>query len=432
MRTYEEAISWIHERLKFGIKPGLERMQWVMKKLGSPEKKLKVIHVGGTNGKGSTVTFLRSILNEKGLIVGTFTSPYIETFNERISVNGVPIKDEEIVELVNRLKPIVEELETSDLGAMTEFEVITAMAIFYFAYMNPMDITIFEVGLGGRLDSTNVLTPILSIITNIGMDHVNILGHTVQEIAFEKAGIIKSNIPVITGAKQEAALNVFLNKSKEMGAPIYVSGKHFKIENEKTLARGEQFNYISPKMNMNDLKITMLGKHQVENATLAIAAALFLQVEEGIIREGLKKAFWPGRMEMLGEDPIVLLDGAHNPEGISSLINTIKDHFPEKKKKIIFAALRDKDLQNMLQPLSMLDAKLYFTEFDSPRVASAEELLKISSLTNAEVGKNWRELVGRIYSTLQMNEILIISGSLYFISEVKPYLKKLIEYRKNN
>ncbi|GIN86943.1 bifunctional folylpolyglutamate synthase/dihydrofolate synthase [Heyndrickxia sporothermodurans] len=427
MQTYTEAISWINSRLRFGIKPGLERMNWIMGKLGSPEKKLKVIHIGGTNGKGSTVTYLRSILNENGYKVGTFTSPYIETFNERISVNGLPISNEEIIQLVTIIKPFVEEIETTELGAMTEFEVITVMAIYYFANVNPMDITIFEVGLGGRLDSTNILTPILSVITNIGMDHVNILGNTVEEIAFEKAGIIKQEIPVITGAKQKRALEVIINKAKEMDSKLFISGTNFNTDEIKTLDRGEQFSFVSSSVIYRNLTISMLGKHQIENASLAIQAANFLEIDEESLRSGLMKAFWPGRMEIINEKPVVLLDGAHNPEGVASLIKTLDDHFPKQRKKIIFAALRDKDLKNMLKPLKSLEADIYFTQFQSPRIATAQELYDISEIESAKIDEDWLNLTEKIYPTLYDDEMLIISGSLYFISEVKPFIKNLAE-----
>lgn len=190
--TYNEALNWIHSRLRLGIKPGLKRMEWMMEKLNHPERRLRTVHIGGTNGKGSTVTFLRSILQEAGYSVGTFTSPYFEQFNERISVNGTPVTDQEITELANVIFPLAEELEKTELGGPTEFEVITAMSIYYFSKINPVDIVIFEVGLGGRFDSTNIIYPLLSIITSIGLDHTNILGHSISEIAFEKAGIIKT------------------------------------------------------------------------------------------------------------------------------------------------------------------------------------------------------------------------------------------------
>lgn len=205
-QTYEQALTWIHARLRLGIKPGLARMEWMMERLNHPERRIKTIHIGGTNGKGSTLTFLRCILEEACCKVGTFTSPFFEQFNERISVNGKAISDEEMLELTNIIKPLADELESTELGGPTEFEVITAMSLYYFAKKNPVDIVLYEVGLGGRFDSTNILHPLLSIITSIGMDHTNILGDTYEKIATEKAGIIKSGTPIITAVKQPESL----------------------------------------------------------------------------------------------------------------------------------------------------------------------------------------------------------------------------------
>ena len=306
INSYEDAIHWISSRLRFGIKPGLDRMNWVMNKLGNPERNLKVVHVGGTNGKGSTVTYIRSILNETGKQVGTFTSPYIEEFNERISVNGKPISDEEIVQLVRVIKPLAEELETTNLGSLTEFEIITCMAIYYFGALHPVDMTIFEVGLGGRLDSTNILTPILTVITNIGWDHMNILGNTISEIASEKAGIMKERVPLITAAAQGDALEVFYEKAKQLNVTVLEKNKDFHVSKEAALPEGEQFTFLHKHTLYEDLTISMLGAHQIENASLAVMAAVYLSVSETDIRNGLKKAFWPGRMEILHKNPLVL------------------------------------------------------------------------------------------------------------------------------
>lgn len=259
------------------------------------------------------------------------------------------------------------------------------------------------------------------------MDHVNILGHTVAEIAFEKAGIIKNEIPVITGAKQKEALEVIKNKSKDMNAKLFISKDDFKVENIRTLHRGEQFTFSYSNGQYQNLVINMLGKHQIENAILAIGAAIFLHIDEPMIREGLKKAFWPGRMEVLSEHPFVIVDGAHNPEGINSLINTLQEHFPYKKKKMIFAALSDKELTNMIQPLAKLDAEVYFTEFDFPRAASAEQLFSLHLLPQAKVNKNWKKLLEEMFNALEENEMLIISGSLYFISNVKLFFKEFTQ-----
>jgi len=426
MNTYEEALEWILSRLTFGIKPGLDRMKWMMEKLGSPEKELKVIHVGGTNGKGSTVTFIRSILNEAGYKVGTFTSPSIETFNERISINGIPITDNEMLELVRIIKPLTEELETTELGSLTEFEVITTMAIYYFARMNPMDYCIFEVGLGGRLDSTNILEPILTIITNIGLDHINILGDTIEKIAFEKAGIIKSGIPVITGVDQPSALSVITNKAKAMNTDIKILNKDFYVSDRSPVETGEKFTFNMNNILLKNLKVTMLGTHQMKNAGLAIVATLQLKIKEEDIRGGLQKAFWPGRLEVVQKNPFIILDGAHNPEGVEVLAKTINERYKDKKKKVLFAALRDKELTKMFQELRKIDGDFYFTQFNSPRIETAQKLAELSLMENCSAYDEWKPILTDLIKNLHVNEMLIICGSLYFLSEIKPFLKEFL------
>ncbi|MGV3465903.1 MAG: bifunctional folylpolyglutamate synthase/dihydrofolate synthase [Heyndrickxia sp.] len=425
MNTYEEALEWILSRLTFGMKPGLERMKWMMERLGSPDKALKVIHVGGTNGKGSTVTFVRTILNEAGYKVGTFTSPSIETFNERISINGIPISDNEMLELVRIIKPLTEELETTNLGSLTEFEVITTMAIYYFARMNPMDYCIFEVGLGGRLDSTNILKPILTIITNIGLDHINILGDTIEKIAFEKAGIIKSKIPVITGVDQPSALSVITNKATAMNADVKIFNKDFYVYDRNPVEAGERFTFSMNNKSLQNLAITMLGAHQAKNAALATVATLQLKIKEEYIRGGLRKAFWPGRFEVVQQNPLIVLDGAHNPEGVEVLVKTINERYKDKKKKVLFAALHDKEFTKMFQEVRKIDGEFYFTQFNSPRVESAQKLAELSLIENRFVYENWKPILNELMNSLEKNEMLIICGSLYFLSEIKPFLKGL-------
>ncbi|HEY4554575.1 MAG TPA: folylpolyglutamate synthase/dihydrofolate synthase family protein, partial [Bacillaceae bacterium] len=299
LKSYDEALEWIHARLRLGIKPGLKRMEWMLERLGHPENKLNVIHVGGTNGKGSTVSYIRSILNEAGYRTGTFTSPYIKQFNERISVDGVPIPDESITNLANIIKPLADELEHTELGAPTEFEVITAMAIYYFAELDPVEWTVVEVGLGGRFDSTNVVAPAISVITNIGMDHTQILGDTVGKIAFEKAGIIKEQTPVVTAAKQKEALNVFHESARSKNAHIFVLGKDFGISSHKSTESGEEFDLTIGTLHFSRLSTSLMGRHQTENAALAVMALHILAdsgkvvISEPAIREGLFKAYWP-------------------------------------------------------------------------------------------------------------------------------------------
>lgn len=434
---YGEALEWIHSRLKLGVKPGLKRMEWMLKRMGHPENKLKAIHVGGTNGKGSTVAYLRSILNEAGYQVGTFTSPYIEHFNERISVNGHPISDGEITELVNIIKPLADELEQTELGSPTEFEVITAMAIYYFSKVNSVDITIFEVGLGGRYDSTNVIKPLISIITSIGMDHTQLLGNSLAEIAYQKAGIIKNQIPLITSVQSKAAFNVIKQEAVKMQTKVSQLGTDFFIKNYKTITKGEQFTYESASLKLETLELSLMGRHQVENAAGAVAAIEYLNekkyflVTSNAIRTGLKKTYWPGRFEILSENPTVILDGAHNPEGMQTFASVIENHFANKKVKIVLAALKDKDLGNMFHALNSMNADIYFTEFDFPRAASAAELNAASNHHSATIEVDWRHLTETLISTLKQDEVLAIIGSLYFISTVKPtvesYINKLLK-----
>lgn len=433
LHSYEEALDWIHSRLRLGIKPGLIRMEWMLERLGHPERKIKAIHVGGTNGKGSTVSYIHSILNEAGYKVGTFTSPYIEQFNERISLNGKPITDADILALTNVIKPLADELERTEIGSPTEFEVITAMAIYYFGEMNPVDIAVFEVGLGGRFDCTNVIEPLVSVITNVGMDHTQILGNTIQEIAFEKAGIIKNEVPLFTATKLKEVIEVFHSVANGKNAPVFQLGLDFFISDYKALTNGEQFTFTSGSVKWENLELSLMGQHQTENAAGAVAALHFLHgvglvaIKESDIRTGLKKAYWPGRFELLREDPPVLIDGAHNPEGLKAFAQAMDSRYPGKKLKIVFSALKDKDLTDMFATLNGMHADLYVTEFNFPRAASALDLKEMSGNPSIIAEKDWRGLLKDLTLSLSEDEVLAVTGSLYFISEVKPWLKEILQ-----
>ncbi|EOR25513.1 bifunctional folylpolyglutamate synthase/dihydrofolate synthase [Cytobacillus oceanisediminis] len=426
--SYEEALNWIHSRLRFGIKPGLTRMEMMMEKLNHPEKQIKTVHIGGTNGKGSTVTYLRNILQQAGLTVGTFTSPYIEQFNERISVNGKPISDEEILSLANKLFPIVEEMDKMEIGGPTEFEIITAMSFYYFAYMNKMDIVIYEVGLGGRFDSTNIISPLLSIITSIGLDHTAILGDTYAQIAFEKAGIIKKETPIIAAVKQTDAQNVIVKQANEMEAPIYLLDKDFTIDEYYSRSTCESFVLKSPLFRWTDLQITMFGKHQVENASLAVIGAqllrdMFESINEDSIRKGLFQSKWPGRFEIISKSPFVVVDGAHNEEGVEALVDVLVKRYPEKNINIIFAALSDKKTDKMIAKLDQVATTITFVTFDYPRASPSTLLYEESNHLLKEQNDNWKEAILKQLERLEEENMLLITGSLYFISEVKAFWK---------
>jgi dihydrofolate synthase/folylpolyglutamate synthase len=429
--SYDEALQWIHSRLKLGIKPGLRRMEWMMERLGHPERKIRAIHIGGTNGKGSTVSYLRYILQEAGYEVGTFTSPYIEQFNERISINGVPISNDEMTTLANKIKPLVDELEHTELGSPTEFEVITAMSLYYFGSIHPVDFVVYEVGLGGRFDSTNIIHPILSIITTIGLDHTAILGDTIEQIAFEKAGIIKSGVPVITGVNQQEAIKVIEKTAREMKASVYLLDRDFQLLYNQSTAEGETFTYFSDRNKFENLSITMKGSHQVLNASIAVRAAEYLQtylsvfIEEKHIRLGLEKMYWMGRFEQISIHPPIIIDGAHNPEGIKELVKTAQSHLKNYSITIIFSALEDKKLDDMINQLDKISTRIIFTSFDFPRAASAETLYSLFPLKKAQAIQDFKQAIDLGLKTLDKEQAILITGSLYFISEVRQYLKQI-------
>lgn len=430
IHTYEEAIGWIHSRLKFGIKPGLERMRWMLEELGNPERHIKCVHLAGTNGKGSTLTYMRYMLEGAKYKIGTFTSPYIESFNERISVNGTPIANEEITELVKLLKPVVEKLDETDLGEATEFEIITVMAICYFGKFNFCDVVLFETGLGGRFDSTNVIHPVLTIITNIGHDHMHILGNTLGEIAYEKAGIIKSGVPVITGVQDEEALQVIQNVAKENHANLYEMDNHFTALHKQSSEDGEQFDFTCPFASFEDVRITMKGSHQVGNAALALMAVMYVKtylsflIEEEEIRTGLQEAYWVGRFEKLQSNPDIIIDGAHNPEGIESLVKTVEAHYKDKNVIVLFTALGDKQLHNMVGQLETIADEIIFTTFAFDRAISADKLASYSQKESKLVFENWKEAIDTKVEMIAENDVFIITGSLYFISEVRKYIRE--------
>ncbi|AVI41828.1 bifunctional folylpolyglutamate synthase/dihydrofolate synthase [Bacillus pumilus] len=424
--TYHEAIEWIHSRLAFGVKPGLQRMKWLMNKLSHPEQRIKAVHVAGTNGKGSTIAFTRSVLQAAGYSVGTFTSPFILTFNERISVNGAPIQDEEWLSLVNKIKPFVDELDQTELGAVTEFEIITACAFAYFADVHQVDFVLLETGLGGRLDSTNVAVPILTAITSIGHDHMAILGDTLEQIASEKAGIIKVGIPMITAVHQPEALAVIQNIAKEKKAECISLQETCTFSHQQPTETGEQFTLNTSKRQYPHLETGLIGTHQRQNASLAVLLIEWLEQEgyisvtEEQVYEGIRHAVWAGRFEKVKDHPPVYLDGAHNEEGIDRLIETVQAHFSSKQVHICFSALKDKPYKQMIQKLEAVSASIHFVSFDFPRAESAEKLYACSQLE----AKSYDDDPHTVLEWIQKKSddpsaVILVTGSLYFISDIR-------------
>ncbi|KAF1296150.1 tetrahydrofolate synthase [Enterococcus sp. JM4C] len=427
--TIEEAIEWIHSRLPFGSRPGLDRVNALLDQIDHPEKKVPTIHIAGTNGKGSTVTDLRCLLEELGLRVGTFTSPYIERFNERIAINGEPIVDEKFIQYAEKYQSLVEELDqTEAVSGITEFETLTAMAFDYFL-QEKVDVAIIEVGLGGLLDSTNVAVPMLTAITTIGLDHTDILGDTIEEIAFQKAGIIKEGIPVVTGNIGEAALAVILAEAEKKQASVHQFGKDYQVDYLHPDEHwGEVFNFYNEAGRLQKVKTSLLGRHQAENAGVAIE--LFYQYcllnnipfQQKEVVAGLGNARWPGRMERLSQEPLVILDGAHNEHAMKRLVQTVKKEFKEYEINILFSALTTKDIEAMLSLLKTIPkAHIYLTTFDYPK---ALELKNYSGLADEKVTivSMWQFGLAEILEKMDSENLLLVTGSLYFISEVREFL----------
>ncbi|MDQ0351165.1 dihydrofolate synthase/folylpolyglutamate synthase [Alkalibacillus filiformis] len=425
----QEAINWIHKQLKFGIKPGLSRVETLLEKLGEPHKKLKTIHIAGTNGKGSTTTFLREILQQQGFKIGTFTSPYIEIFNERISINGEPIPAQDLIQLVEHVRPICEELATTEDGAPTEFEIITVMSFMYFVEQS-VDYAIIEVGLGGRLDSTNVIRPVVSVITTIGYDHIHILGDTLEEITYEKAGIIKPSTPVISGVKQVEAQKIIEKRSKDNQTTVLQLGYDFKNDIANAINGEECFHFEYESMKFVDIKMSMKGYHQIDNASLAIQSYLTLAtierfpIQKEVIYKGIFKAYWPGRFELIQKGPDVILDGAHNVEAIKTLVTTINNRYESKKVTILCSFIQNKPINEMLSILSKNYNNITLTTFDFFNNYGYYELKEKYENGNVKVVEDWKNTYNSTLEALETDEVLVVTGSLYFISEVKQSLKE--------
>ncbi len=422
--TIETALEWIHSRLKFNIRPGLTRIEALLKLLENPEKELSMLHIAGTNGKGSTVAFTRGILEQLGLTVATFTSPFIETFGERMAINGHPIPDEKLIKYVEQLKPLVEEMDKDErLAGITEFEIITALAFRYFADEH-VDVALIEVGLGGLLDSTNVIQPVATAITTIGMDHMDILGDTLEKIAAQKAGIIKPYTPLVTGKIADEALAVIAETVQTNQAKHCQYGIDYQVE----ILENERFNYKDDEINLLNLEKSLLGLHQIDNAALAVKLTMVyahkvgLSLSEEAIRVGLRRTFWPARMEEVSQAPLTLLDGAHNVHAMQRLLENLKNEFSGRKITILFSALVTKDITEMIKILQTVDnSKLILTTFDYPKALKLEDFAYLEK-ENVTLAEDWKSTYAALKENLHEEDVLLMTGSLYFMSQIRAYI----------
>ncbi len=427
--NYNEALEYIHGTKKFGSKLGLQNITELLRLLNNPEKGLKIIHIAGTNGKGSTSSFLSSILIKGNYKVGLFTSPYLEKFTERIRINFENIPDETLAEITQKVKEKVVEMTQNGFNHPTEFEIVTAIAFEYYKQSN-VDYVILEVGLGGRYDSTNIIdNPLASVITPISMDHVNILGDTLSKIAWEKAGIIKDDSLVISQAQKQEAEEVIVSVSKEKNSElIFVPTEN--IIYKKGNDYGSSFNFTYKDNIFNDLEIQLVGKHQVYNASTALTTILTLRerglvdLEDEDIRNGIKNAIWPGRLEVLSRKPTFLIDGAHNLDGIQSLKKSLLDLFDYERLILGMGILGDKDVDNMVAELAGLGDVVIITEPNIYRALKPNELADKVKLYNNNyiVEEDIKNAVDKSFEIANENDLIVFAGSLYLIGDVRKYV----------
>ena len=413
---------------------GLERMVELLALRGNPHLKLKVIHIGGTNGKGSTIAFLKNMLEKLGLRVGVFSSPYLIHYTEQISINGESIPEARLETLMTDYQSLLEGEAVANLQGTTEFEIITAIAYDYFA-SEQVDVAIMEVGMGGLLDSTNVCQPILTGITTIGLDHVALLGDTLEAIAEQKAGIIKPRIPLVTGRIAPEALAVIDSIAEAKNATRIRFGIDYQVRHQKSVVTGEVFDYTSS-LRQGRFQTGLLGLHQIENAGMAIALLdTFCQENDlelpanTLLAQALEKTRWPGRLEVVSREPLMILDGAHNPHAIKTLLATLQERFADYHKEILFTCIKTKALEDMLDLLGAIpDTELILTHFDDSR-ATDESVMKEAAKSRNLSYQDWQDFLEQKLTDKKEEKqtVRIVTGSLYFLSQVRAYLME----RKN-
>jgi len=438
LKTYEEALAFIHGRTKFKKIPTLDRMNRFLELLGNPHQKIQAIHIAGTNGKGSTLTYLRNIMQADGYSVGTYTSPFLIKFNERISVDGQPIADEEILRLANLVKPVVDQLDdTLPEGGPTEFEIITAMMFSYFAEGHA-DIVLVEVGLGGLYDSTNVVTPLASAITSIGYDHMQILGNTLSEIAAQKAGIIKPSVPVVVGKLENDPFEVIAKTAANHDSQLFTLGKEFDVSTPKVENWQQSFEYSGFN---TDIQLTsqLLGDYQAQNAAIAISLYFvyckLLKKKAAIssVLKGVANAQWAGRFERISTNPTIVIDGAHNVPAAKQLTTLLNNSYSKGKIYMIIAVLADKQAQEIVSEMAQVkNAEITLTTFQTPM---NRKLFDANLVEKQEANKkvavtyqpDFKSAITKAEEKMNSDDLLLVTGSLYFISEVRAYLLKYHE-----
>jgi dihydrofolate synthase/folylpolyglutamate synthase len=416
--SYEEAVQYLYSLQKYGIKFGLSKTSNLLKALGNPHRELKYIHIAGTNGKGSVAAMLESILLRSGLKVALYTSPHLVRFTERFRVNGREIEPAQVATLVAELREVIHPAEPP-----TFFEVTTAMALTWFARERP-DICIMEVGMGGRLDATNVIRPMATVITNISLEHQAFLGPRLMDIAREKAGIIKRGVDLVTAATQRRVLGLFEATCDAKRASLWRVGKDIRYRKH-----GSGFDYYGLRRIEKNLQPALIGRHQIRNAAVALAVVELLE-KKGLtlssdhIREGLRRTEWPGRMQIVSQDPLIILDGAHNPGAMRTLADSMREAFPSRHLILVLGIMSDKDIANIMREIVPLAGRVLFTRPEYYRAAKAETLVQEAGRLRKK-GEIVTPISAALKKAMRMagnKDVILVTGSLFTVGEAMAYL----------
>ena len=436
---YRQALNYIENTGKFGSRLGLENVSRLLDILGNPHRELRIIHVAGTNGKGSTCSFINSMLIYQGYNVGLYTSPYLEEFNERIKINNVNISDEDLAQSVSRVSDAIGQMIEEGCDHPTEFEIITACAFLYFRDRD-VDFAVIEVGLGGRLDATNVCIPLVSAITSISMDHTEYLGDTLARIAFEKGGIIKNKRPVVLYQQSDEVESVISSICSERDSELFIT------ENDKIEYISEGMSSQSVNLEVmghfySGIEISLPGRHQARNLAVALSVLRLLEISSDIsqvdteaLYRSIRETRWPGRMEVIKTEPLTIIDGAHNPDGAAILSESVDRYLVGKKINLVFGMLRDKDILSVAKLLAVRADRIIITEPESPRAASSAEVhgIILEALRGEDVPDiteilDIEEAVRHAQSMAGDGEAVIYAGSLYMIGRVRSLLRKMYD-----
>jgi len=421
--TYQRTIDYLFHCQQKGMKFGLETIQSLLARISNPEKTFPSIHIAGTNGKGSTAALLESVLRRSGYKTALYTSPHLIDMRERIQVAGRRIAPREVIRIVDRLRPHIDSLGAS------YFEALTALAFEHFASQR-VDVAVIETGLGGRLDATNVIRPILTVITEIGHDHTNFLGNTLKSIAAEKAGILKTGVPCVAGTKRSRVAAFLEEAAAAKSCPIVFSRQSVNIQKPRCTDEGSWFDAVCGACRYENLRLNLLGMHQIDNARTVLAVLDLLRkqrfaIPEKAVRDGFERVVWRARMELVRRDPLVLLDSGHNPDGIRMLARSIRSLFSYDRFILVFGVLADKDYRSMLGAIAPLADEIILTRPHSERAADPASLALLRCLRGkrvsviSDIAGAWAAALRRA----RKKDLVCGTGSMYFVGEVLKLMK---------